>query len=323
MLFQKSILLAKIEGAYGVDSTPAPAADAFITSVPTISVQGEHRERNVARAGFGLPVGINVGQGVQIEFAVELRGTTGLNDAPPKIFTLFRACNMTQTLVSLTSATLTPNSNHNGESLSLILNFDGIQHKILGCRGTFTIEFQNNNIVVVNFTFTGIYSSSFTTSVAFPTGTFDDTPELLLFKSAGLDINGNSNLIFENITFNPGNNIFRRPGSNAASGTHAYSIVSRAPEISLEPEAVALAELNPWNLYDTSEAFPVSFGVQDANNTPGQQFIFTFNNCQIKDSPQYGQRESLRTWPLTLIPHATIADGNDEFTISCSLPTES
>lgn len=324
LLFQKSIVLAKIEGGgYGVDASPTPQDDAFVTSVPIVSVNGEHRERNIARGGFGMPVGINVGQGMHVEFSHELMGTVGLEDAPPKIFTLLRACNLTQAITSLVEATLTPNSNHDGESLTLILNFDGTQHKIIGCRGDWDVTFENNNIVTFNFKFDGLYAGDHASTVAFPSGTFDDTPDKIIFRSAALSLNSVTSLIFENIAFKPGNNIFRRPGSNAASGTHAYSIVARSPELSLEPEAVALATLNAWDLYDKSTSFIVSFGCKNLLDTPGQQFTFYFYNCQIKDSPGYGQRESIRTWPLTIIPHASIANGNDDFKIVCSLPTES
>ena len=139
MIFERAILLAKIESVYGSNPTPTAADDAFITSVPVVTVIGEHRERNVARAGFAMPGGINIGQGLQVEFSVELRGTDGLDDTPPKIFTLFRACGLEQTIISLVSATLTPITSHDGESVAIIVNYDGTQHLILGCRGTFTI----------------------------------------------------------------------------------------------------------------------------------------------------------------------------------------
>ena len=323
MLFEKSVILAKIESIYGVNSIPTASLDAFITSVPTFTVLGDHRERNVARAGFAAPAGVNVGQGLQIEFAVELVGTDDLADEPPKIFRLFRACGMTQSIISLVSATLTPNSNHDGESLSMIVNFDGTQHLLLGCRGSFTIDFTNNDKVMINFTFQGKYAGTHASAVVFPAGVFGDTLEKLIFRGANLDLNSVTTLIFENITFNPGINLYRRPGSSDASGTHAYSIVGRAAEATLEPEMEALTTLNPWTLYHNSTQFDVEWQVADLNNTPGQQFTFSMFNCQLKEPPTYGQRESIRTWPITIKASGTIADGNDDFEISCTLPTES
>lgn len=323
MIFERAIVLAKIEGSYGVNSVPDATNDAFITTVPTFTPLGDHRERNVARAGFAAPAGVNVGQGLQVEFAVELVGTAELNDEPPKIFRLLRACGMTQTIVSLVSATLTPNSNHDGESLSMIVNFDGTQHLLLGCRGSYTIDFTNNDKVMINFTFQGKYAGTHATAVAFPTGTFNDTLEKLIFRGANLDLNSVTTLVFENISFNPGINVFRRPGSSDASGTHAYSIVGRAAEATLEPEMVALATLDPWALYHASTQFDVVWEVADLNDTPGQQFTFSMFNCQLKEPPAYGQRESIRTWPITIKASGTISDGNDDFTISVTLPTES
>lgn len=323
MIFERAITLFKIESVYGSNPSPDATNDAFITSVPNVTILGDHRERNVARAGFGMPGGINVGQGLQVEFSVELRGTDGVADEPPKIFRMFRACGMTQTIESLVQATLTPNSNHNGESGAIIVNYDGTQHLVLGCRGSFTIDFNNNDVVMVNFTFQGKYAGTHATAVAFPAGTFADTVERLVFRGANLILNAVSSLVFENIAFNPNINVFRRPGSNDASGTHAYSIVGRAAEASLEPEAVALATLNPFTLYDQSTEFDVSWQVADEDDTPGQQFTFNMYNCQLKEPPAYGQRESIRTWPITIKSNATIEDGNDDFDIICTLPSES
>lgn len=323
MIFERAITLAKIEGSYGVDPTPDATSDAFITSVPVVTVLGDHRERNVARAGFAMPGGINVGQGLQVEFSVELRGTDGTSDEPPKIFALFRACGMEQTIESLVQVTLTPTTSHDGESVALIVNYDGTQHLILGCRGTYTIDFNNNDVVMVNFTFSGKYAGTHATAVSFPAGTFADTVDRLVFRGANLNLNSVNSLVFENISFNPNLNVFRRPGSNDGSGTHAYSIVGRAAEASLEPEAVALATLDPFALYGGSTEFDVSWNVQDEDDTPGQQFTFNMYNCQLQEPPAYGQRESIRTWPITLKSHGTIEDGNDDFDIVCTLPAES
>jgi len=323
MIFERAIVLGKIESVYGENPTPTAADDAFITTVPEFKTLGQHRERNVARAGFATPAGVNIGEGLQIDFAIELTGTAGLNDEPPKIFTLFRACGMAQTIVSLVSATLNPTSNHDGESIAFIVNFDGTQHLILGARGSFTIDFTNNDRVMINFTFMGLYAGTHATAVAFPAGTFDDSLEKLVFRGANLDFNSVTTLVFENITFNPNINVFKRPGSSSASGVYAYSIVGRGAEATLEPEMVALATLDPWNLYHNSTEFDVEWIVKDLNDTPGQQFTFRLFNCQIQESPGYGQRESIRTWPLTIKAHGTIEDGNDDFEIVCSLPEES
>lgn len=323
MLFEPSVILLKIESTYGVDASPSASTDAFICTVPEVKPLGEHRERTLARPGLGQPAGINVGQGVQVTFSMELIGTDDSGDAPPKVFTPLRACGLTQTIVSLTSATLNPNSTLDNTSLTIYVYYDGVLHKITGCRGSFTVDFPNNAIPIFNFTFTGLYAGDHASDVTFPTPTLDYSLKPPIFRGANLTINGVSSLVFENITLNPNINVVRRPNSNAESGTAAYSQTGRNVEATLEPEAVALATFDPWTLYDQSTEFDITWTVQDDDDTPGQQWTFTLNNCQLKEPPGYGNRESVRTWPITVRATASLDNGNDDFSISCSLPSES
>lgn len=323
MLHEPSLILAKVESVYGTDSAPEASTDAFVCTIPELTVQGEHRERKLAKPGLGPAKGINVGQGMQITFSCELIGTNASADEPPKIFTLLKACGLTQTITSLVQAKLTPNSNMNNTSLTIWVYFDGVVHKVTGCRGNFTIDFNNNDIPLVNFTFFGLYAGDHATDVSFPTATLDYTLNPPIFRNANMTINGVSSLVFENIQFNPNIGVPRRPNSNAVSGTEAFSQTSRGAEATLEPEAVALSTIDPWTLYDESTEFDLSWGCQDESDTPGQQWTFNLFNCQLKDPPNYGNRESVRTWPLTVKATASLDDGNDDFEIICSLPSES
>ena len=231
MIQDKAVILFKLETNYGIDAVPSAAVDAIITSVPKFVPIGEHRSRNIVRSSFGLPAGVNVGQGLQVEFSMELRGTTLGGDTPPEIFKILQASGMTQTIQSLNQVILKPNSDVDNKSATVIVNFDGIQHKILGMRGSGpTFNFNNNDIVTVDFSFQGIYAGDHASDQAFPEPTYNDEPDLIIFRGASLSLNSVTSLVFENIVFNVNNNLYRRPGSGSWSGTFSYSQVSRAPE---------------------------------------------------------------------------------------------
>ena len=173
-LFRKKMLLAKIETTYGVDATPTGAANAILTKDLSINLmQGNTVERNVDRTTLGGDIAIHVAPYTTVSFSVEL-ASSGAAGTAPAWGPLLQACGFSETLVASTTATYAPVST-GFKSATLYFHIDGLLHKLLGCRGTFTVSMDPGSLPYLNFTFTGIRAA--------PTDTALPTPTLTAFKT--------------------------------------------------------------------------------------------------------------------------------------------
>lgn len=307
----KSLLLFEKESNYGVDPTPTGAANAFLTSVPQIELLGAGKERNHVMASFGKPQPVNVGEGVKITFDTEFKGALTGTVTPPGIAPLLECCGFTETISSGVSATYAPNSTIDSTSGTIYFYKDGIVHKVSGCRGTFKLNLKTNEIAVATFEFTGLFvnSSTLASDVAIATPTFNsETPQI--FRAANMTINSYAAII-ENLTFDLGNTITKRPSANATTGVAAYSITQRQIKGSMDPEVKLLATFNPWALWVASTAYTVTWKI-------GSYITFTMSNC-VLEIPKYETRDTLATYALSYEAHPSTATGNDDLSIVFAL----
>jgi len=123
---REQLLLAKVESAYGTDST------------------------------------LQTGQYVEISFPVEIAGS-GAAGTSPGYSVLLEGCGFDETINASTSVVFAPNSDST-ESLTLYFWQSGQLHKVTGARGTFTMSLSPGEIPVFNFTFTGLYNAPSTTA---------------------------------------------------------------------------------------------------------------------------------------------------------------
>ena len=92
MLRERTLLLAKVEPAYGTDAVPSAASNAILCSLPDFSVVGRKLDRPNVYSQMGKLPPLNIGEGLNIKFSTELKNT-GAVDAAPEIGVLFRGCN--------------------------------------------------------------------------------------------------------------------------------------------------------------------------------------------------------------------------------------
>lgn len=98
ILYNRAVVLAKVETTFGVDPTPSPSTDAHLILEPNISYDITQLERNISRNTLSkLPA--QTGRKVaRMTFGYEVRnnGNTA-GTVPPAIGTLLRGCGMAQT----------------------------------------------------------------------------------------------------------------------------------------------------------------------------------------------------------------------------------
>ena len=313
MLNSKAVILAKTEVTYGTDPTPVAATDAILTSKPTFKAIGAKRERDVVLPYYGKLPSINVGEGLQLSFSVELRGAGALPDTPPRIGALIRACNFIETTDSTPASENTiyaPNSAEDGEGVTLYFYIDGVLHKALGCVGTFKISAKVNEIAKIDFEFTGLYAGTHASDTAFPTPTFGDAAIPPIFRSASFSLHSYSAII-DTLDIDIANAIAKRTDANSATGIYRYFISGRDIKGGCDPEAVALATHNPWTLWDasTSGALSVTIGETSQNRC-----IITMPSI-VPDTIEYGEREGIVTHAHAFTSHPSLTAGNNEVSI--------
>ncbi len=307
MLKTRAVVLAKTEATYGVDPTPSAADNAILCEAPEFELLGKKLERNNVKSHFGSLPPVNVGEGLKISLTCELKGS-GAAGTAPEIGPLLKACGLDETVVTDTSVTYTPSSDSfNHDSVAIYFYQHDILHKILGARGTCSIEAKAGEYAKISFEMTGLYAGPADDSI--PTPTFNTTLPPV-FKNASLAIDSYAAII-ENLKADLGCEIARRPSANAATGILEYLIKERAVSGEIDPEAVALATKDFWSMWEDSDqvAFTATIG-QTAGN------ICTVTApAVVLDQPKYGDRENILTYALPLILCPT-SSGDDEISLA-------
>lgn len=310
----KAVLLAKIEGTYGVDPTPTAAANAILTTPPSWEIVGKRVERSAVLPYHGKLAPINVGEAIKLSFSVELKGAGTTPNTPPRIGALLRACAFTETIDNTPGTEFTkydPHSSEVGESVTLYYYTDGQLCKAHGCVGTVKLDAKVNEAGKLDFEFTGLYGGpAKITDTAMPSPTFGDAVKPPLFRNANFFIHAYAAVI-EGFKFDMGNKIGKRTDANNATGMYRYFIQGRDVKGECDPEVVALTTFNPFMIWDESTAGALNLQVGD---TAQNRCLITMPSI-VPEIPKYGAREGIRTYAYSFTSHPTLTAGNNEISL--------
>lgn len=164
-LKNKLAILVKRETTYGTSAAPA-AADAVLVTNPQLNIlEAEEVSRDLILPYLGNQGVVLTGKHATIEFEVEVAGA-GAAGTVPKYGTLLRVCGMAETVSAGVSVSYTIVET-GVESATIHFNNDGVQHVMLGCRGTFTVNFAPKALPRFRFKLTGLFGT--VTDAAMPT----------------------------------------------------------------------------------------------------------------------------------------------------------
>ncbi|PZO64604.1 MAG: hypothetical protein DI498_10985 [Paracoccus denitrificans] len=153
-LANKLAILHKLETTYGVSAAPAAANALLVTNPQMTPLEGEEVSRDLLLPYLGNQGVILTGKYASIEFDVEIAGA-GTAGTAPKYGSLLRICGMAEVVQAGTSVTYSIVEDAQ-ESGTLFFNQDGVQHIMLGCRGTVTANFAPKQIPKYRFKLTGL-----------------------------------------------------------------------------------------------------------------------------------------------------------------------
>jgi len=303
--FKKKILAFKLEVTEGTDAIPTGAANAILTQNLDISpMEGSVVNRDVDRAALGNDLSIHVGTHVKCSFEVEVAGAGAAGDAPA-YGPVLRACGLSETITALTDVVYQPVS-VNEESATIYIHLDGQLHKMLGCRGTFSLGLSPEGIPKYKFDFTGLWADPLTSA--------DPTPDISAFQVPKAVTNANTpTFSLHGVAYNVSD--FNYDHANEVVyrnviGQESVFIADRAPKGNVTVDAPTLSTKN-WFVDAKANALGA---VQIIHGTAAGHIIqLDMPKVQLL-SPKYGDSNGIRTiaMDMNIIPDT----GDDEFVLT-------
>lgn len=308
MLTRKTVILVKPEATYGVDPVPTPANNALLVSDVDLKVQGEVIERDFIRSSLSPLMFMRGIRQVELSFKTELHGTTARGTLPNTGWTgaLFRACGMSETVTANTSIVYAPVS-AGFESCAIYVYMDGIFHKILGCRGSFKLNFEVGKYPTVEFTMKGLYASP--TDAAPGAQTFLVTKPVPVL-SAGFSFGGYS-AVATKLEIDINNDVKERKSLNSSSGIIGFEIVGRQPQGSFDPETVLEAAHPFWANWEDAVARILNIG--PIGTEEGNILTVNCPKTQLRDMT-YADRNGVMAYTVPIA--LAMSQGDDELTIT-------
>ncbi len=307
MLSKRTVVLAKIESAYGVDPTLAAAdnaVEAYDFDVPEIAA--EMKERNPGNSDLSPYPELRGKTGFTYKLKVPLKGS-GTAGTAPRIAPLLRSAGLGQTIVSSTSVTYAPIST-GWESCAIEGYIDGLLYKLLGCVSDLEMDFTTGEKPLLNVSGKALYTIPTDGDIVTPT--FDTTtPEIC--KGTVMTF-GSYAAILEKLNIKFNNKISERIDMTPSEGVKGYQIVERNYVGTMTVEAVLRATTNAdfFSYFDGGTAKALSFVI---GATSGNIATITAPKCYLR-APKVGNRDGIRTFELEFLLARN--SGNDEISIA-------
>lgn len=301
----KQVLLAKVEVTYGTDPVPTGAANAILAAnVKHSPMIQDMPQRKVARPYFSNDGKFPGARHSELTFDVELAGS-GAAGTAPAWGALMKGCAMSETVTPGVSAVYAPISTGE-QSLTLYYNVDGLQYKMVGARGSFSMKFSQKNVPMLSFKFVGLYQAVTDLAIQTPTFTAFQTPQVVNnVNTTPLTIFGFAGA-FADVSLDMANtNVYRN-----LIGSEMVQFTDRNPSGKIQLENPAIASKDFWTAINarTLGALSLTHG-----QTAGNKILISAPNVQLT-GPSIASQENIEMLDMTmdLLP----SSGNDELTIT-------
>ena len=302
---RKRLLRAKIESSYGTDPTPAGSDAVLVRSIEITPLNADVVERELILPYMGNFEQLLANQHVEITFEVELAGSGSAGTAPAW-GPIIRACGFSETIAASTSVTYAPVSS-SFESCTIYFDNDGVNHKIIGCRGTLSMTCELNSIPVISFTMTGLYTEP--TDVAIPSHTYSNQATPVLFRqgnTSSFEIYSYAAAL-QSFSLDMANEVLYR---ELVGGTKSVEITDRRPSGEVVIEAPTITQKNFF-----SAATGTSTGSLNFTHGTVAGNIVDFSSPQADiGAPAYSDQDGIQMMTLPYMSTPTTA-GNNELSL--------
>jgi hypothetical protein len=292
LLYRKRVFAAKVETTVGTAETLTGSEASF--NAENFSIQPNVPiTRRQGQGGFNYLPGIPEGmQGTcTVRFGMSYNGTT----LPTWASVLMPACGYVATGLVLSPVTQGPGGAGGVKTITIGEYKDGKLSVLSGAMGAWKIIAETGKQAVIEFTFTGKYSTN-ETDEAILSPTY---PTVLPVRVANGALTFNSvALCTSMVEFDSGNNVTMRECVNASdrSGFISAIVTDRAPVITANPESVLVATQNRDSLWLTSSAQAFSMQI----GTTGNSITVAAPKAQIENKQQ-ADRNGIMADDLTFL----------------------
>ena len=305
-LVRKKTILLKAESSYGTDPTPTGSANAVLVRDLTVEpIVSDEVSRDLIRGFLGNQEVLLANQRVNVNFDVEMSGS-GTAGTEPKWGPAMLACGTAVTTTS-SANTYAPVSSSFG-SCTIYYNTDGVNHKITGARGTFSINCEVGQIPTISFSMTGIYNAP--TDTALPSTTYSNQASPLVFKNGSTSafaIFGFSGVL-QSWSFEMNNNVGYR---ELVGGTKEVIITDRSPGGTAVVEAPALSA---HNFFTDATGTATGSNTFLHGTTAGNKITISCPQSDLS-APTYSDSDGIVMLNLPYMATPTSA-GNNEFSLA-------
>jgi hypothetical protein len=318
-LIKKTAILAKLETTYGTDAVPTGAANAMLASNLSVNpLNANNVDRALIRAYFGSSEQLVGTRYMECGFDVELVGS-GVAGTPPAWGPLMRSIGFAETITAALRVDYTPISD-DIESATIYWYDDGVLHKLLGVRGTATMDLSVGVKPVISFKFIGIYGGIAEQAAPATTLTAWKVPQIVVNAQSG-DVTlgathsattapaliGGTPVTSQGLTIDLGITATFQP----LLGEESVEVTDRNVTGAIKLKMSAAQEVEYMNKVLLAELSSVGLqhGTVDANKI--QVFMPSVQFTTPTKEELNGQR--LIGYALRAVPVA----GNDEFRLTC------
>ena len=319
LLTRRSVLLGKIESNYGTDASPT-TADAILCTAPTVTPAGDILTRDFVRPSISPYPHVIGAKSIEVSFDTEIKGSgtnssTSTSAIIPEIGVLLRACGLSETVTwGSTSGTPTTYSDltasyqpvsSNFESATIYVYFDGVLHRIVGCRGNAAFTLDAGAFPRISWTFKGFYQDIVDGSLV--SGIYDDTKPPII-ESIGLKL-GDYSPAVQSVSLDLANTLSEIRDVNAVEAVGEIIISNRNPNGRINPEMDLVSNYDFFGIWKnaTEKAMSCTIGSADGN-----KIIISCPSIQ-ENSLAYGDREGIRVLDIPI--KLASESGDDELVI--------
>lgn len=211
---QAVAVFAGSESTYGT-AVALTGANYIQTSKSKWTPKSTTVSREIDRPSFGGDIKLHVGVHCELEFRVELAGSGSLGVAP-KFGRLLKACKMAEAIIVATSVGY-KFATGGTDSLTMYFQMDGQRHAMVGCRGSFKIDINSQQIPYIDFMFKGLWVAPSSVADLVPVTTGWVQPRIITnANTQPISYSGHS-AVFMKYLFDAGNQVehFDNPGEES------------------------------------------------------------------------------------------------------------
>lgn len=307
LISRKRVLAAKVEGTTGTAESLTASEAAFnvfnAEMQPDVPLVG--REGQASLSQLTAAIGAYAGT---CKFSIELNCASAA--VPGWASTFLAACGVGGSALVYTPDSRPPEaSSSTAKTITIGAYVDGKKKMLHGCMGNAVFRFRAGQPVMIDFEFKGIWNA--VSDVALLAPTYPTTAPLR-FISSSLAI-GSVNPIVGELTFDLGNEVVLRESSSTSTGYHSAVIVSRAPKVSVDPEAALVAGYDPYGDFLARTERVLSWACASG----GHGVAFSAPKAQVGKVSE-GNRNGILTDPIEYQLNRSASAGEDEYTITFS-----